>query len=178
MKPTIYQLKVTLRYTKPPIWRRLEVRGDIKLGRLHRILQVAMGWADCHLHQFIVRGRYFGPPNLELGLENENRIRLDQVLQKPKDKMIYEYDFGDSWEHNVVLEKVLPFTQGERRYPVVTGGKRACPPEDCGGVGGFYTMLEVLQDPDHPEHEEYSEWLGEYDQDDFDVAYINRSFHE
>lgn len=180
MDMKVYQLKVTLRHTRPPIWRRLQVRGDTTLGRLHHVLQVAMGWTDSHMHQFVTKGKYYGvaAPDLGLDRENEDKIRLDQVLRKPKERMIYEYDFGDSWEHDVVVEKLLPVQPGRRRYPMVTGGRRACPPEDCGGIPGYYHLLEVLGNPNHPEHEELLEWSGgEYDPERFDVQEVNRAFH-
>ena len=180
MKLKAYQLKVTLRGIRPPIWRRLEVRGDTTLGTLHHILQVAMGWTDSHMHQFVAGEKYFGAADPEFGLdrEDEDRIRLDQVLRKPKDRMIYEYDFGDSWEHDVVVEKQLPVVSEGGRYPMVTGGSRACPPEDCGGVPGYYRLLEVLANPDHPEHAELLEWSGEdYEPEKFDAQEVNRAFH-
>jgi hypothetical protein len=132
------------------------------------------------MHQFVAKGQYYGTADLGFGLdrENEDKIRLDQVLRKPKDRMIYEYDFGDSWEHNVVVEKVVPVVPGRRRYPMVTGGKRACPPEDCGGVPGYYHFLEVLKNPRHPEYEDILEWYGgAYEAEAFDIQEVNRAFH-
>jgi len=180
MEPKAYQLKVTLRGTRPPIWRRLEVKSDTKLSTLHQILQVVMGWTDSHLHQFIAKGKYYGTPDPDFFVdrENERKVRLDQVLKKPKDRMVYEYDFGDSWEHEVVVEKVVPAEAGRGRYPLVTAGKRACPPEDCGGIPGYYRLLEVLGNPRHPEHQEMLEWCGEeYDPEGFDRQEVNRTFH-
>ncbi len=175
-----YQLKVTLRGTRPPIWRRLEVRSDITLFKLHRIIQIAMGWTDSHLHQFLAKGNYYGTPDPEFpgSLESDRKVRLNQVLGKPKDRMVYEYDFGDSWEHDVLVEKVMAVVPGRSRYPLATGGKRACPPEDCGGVPGYYHFLEVLKDPKHPDHDEMLEWSGGgHDPEAFDVQEINRAFH-
>ena len=180
MTKKIYQLKVTLRGIRPPIWRRLEVQGDTTLGRLHDILQIAMGWTDSHMHQFVGEGRRYGvaDPDLELDLEDEDKTRLDQVLRKPKDQTVYAYDFGDGWRHDVVVEKVLPAVSGSGPYPVLTGGRRACPPEDCGGVTGYYRLLGVLADPNHPEHEELLEWSGgEYDPEKFDAQEFNLAFH-
>ncbi len=177
METKVFQLKVKLRHSMPPIWRRLEVRGDMTLGELHVVLQVAMGWTNSHLHAFVASGRRYGAPDWGIGLdlEDEDNTRLDQVLRKPKDKLVYKYDFGDGWVHDVVVEKVLPIDSGGRRYPLVTGGRRACPPEDCGGIFGYYRLLEVLGQPDHPEHEEMLEWLGgEIDPERFDVEEINR----
>ncbi len=148
----IHQLKITLRYIQPPVWRRVEVPKDITLAKLHRILQVAMGWYDSHLHQFIVGKNYYGEPSLdefsELDLKDERKVRLGQVLSKPKQRMVYEYDFGDGWEHDIVLEKVLP-PDSNTRYPVCLEGAQACPPEDCGGVGGYENFLDAIRDPDH-----------------------------
>lgn len=178
MEKRVFQLKVTLCRTKPPIWRRLEVPADTTLGRLHDVVQIAMGWFDCHLHQFVAKGVCYGVPDPEFGpgLENEKKTRLDQVLRKPKDKLTYEYDFGDSWYHDIVLEKVLSASE-EKSYPLVTAGRGACPPEDCGGIGGFYGMLEILGDPAHPRHEEVEEWFGNgYDPKAFDLEAVNRAF--
>ena len=178
MARSVYQLKVSLRGTRPPIWRRLEVASDLTLGDLHEVLQIAMGWADSHLHAFVADGVEYGPPDPERGTQvrDESRVRLTRVLRAPKDRMVYEYDFGDGWEHVVVLEKVLPYDLVRHRDPRVTGGRRACPPEDCGGVFGFYRMLHVLGDPQHPEHEEMREWVGDVsDADAFDIEETNRS---
>jgi len=135
----ICQLKITLRYIRPPVWRRVQVLSDITLAKLHRIIQLAMGWYDSHLHQFIVGEKYYGVPSIdefsELELKDERKARLSQVLWKSKQKMVYEYDFGDGWEHEILLEKVLQPDPGVR-YPRCIGGARACPPEDCGGPGG------------------------------------------
>lgn len=177
MKTKAYQLKVILRYTQPPIWRRLEVRGDTTLGELHNIIQTAMGWSDSHMHQFVVKDKFYGPDS-ELDCESEDKVHLYEVLRKPKEKMFYEYDFGDGWQHEVVVEKLLPIVSGPKSYPMVTGGKRACPPEDCGGIPGYYHMLDVIKDPNHPERDELLEWCaGEYDPDKFDIQSINRAFH-
>jgi hypothetical protein len=109
--------------------------------------------------------------------ENEKKMLLSQVLRRPKDSLVYEYDFGDGWEHSVVLERVFEAEAGGK-YPNVVAGKRACPPEDCGGPGGYAEMLEVLADEKHPEHEERVEWVGgSFDPEAFDRDEINRAFH-
>lgn len=180
VKMKAYQLKVILRYIRPPIWRRLEVRGDTTLGELHHIIQIAMGWTDSHLHQFVSKDKFYGPthPHSELDYESEDKIHLNEVLRKPKEKMIYEYDFGDGWEHEVIAEKLLPIVAGRKRYPVVTGGRRACPHEDCGGIPGYYHLLDVIKNPNHPEYNELLEWCGgEYEPERFDIQEINRAFH-
>lgn len=133
----IYQLKVTLRGSRPPIWRRILVLGDITLYQLHRIIQVVMAWTESHLHQFRRGNIDYGASDPEFGVkrQNERRVRPYEVLQKPKDRMGYEYDFGDGWEHDVLLEEICS-PRRAARYPQVLAGKRACPPEDVGGIGG------------------------------------------
>lgn len=149
----IYQIKVTLRGSKPPIWRRIQVPGDISLGKLHRILQIVMGWTDSHLHQFIVGRTYYGQPDPNYGsdleMRNESRVKLQQIAPGEKFKFIYEYDFGDSWEHELLIEKILPPETGVY-YPRCLTGKRACPPEDCGGVWGYADFLDAIRDPNYP----------------------------
>jgi hypothetical protein len=174
-KPTeIYQLKITLKYIRPPIWRRIEVTGYVTLDELHLILQAAMGWTNSHLHQFKVGRIYYGKPSIDefsdLNLKDESKARLNKVFSKPKQKMFYEYDFGDGWEHEILLEKVLQPDPGVR-YPRLIGGARACPPEDCGGVHGYANFLEAISDPEHEEHDEYLDWIGgEFDPEKFDMA--------
>jgi hypothetical protein len=167
----IYRLKVSLRGIRPPIWRRFLVPANITLRRLHDCLQEVMGWTDSHLHQFEAGGVIYGRPDPEFGVAtiNETTARLAQVLRRPKDRLTYEYDFGDGWEHDVVLECILP-PAPTARYPIVEDGKRACPPEDCGGPYGYLRFLEILADPRHPEHGEMLEWAGgEFDPGAFQV---------
>ena len=175
----IYQLKVSLKGAKPPIWRRVLVPSDMDLGRLHRVIQAAMGWMDCHLHQFIAGHTAFGvaddnAPEWDMEIEDERKWRLEQLLPREKDKLRYEYDFGDGWDHVVTLEKVLP-GDPEQALPRCVAGRRACPPEDCGGIWGSANLLEILADPKHEEHDEMLEWLGgEHDPAWFDLEETNR----
>lgn len=172
----MYQIKVTLKHFRPPIWRRIEVISDMTLKDLHHIIQDAMGWEDCHLHQFTIMGVFYGPPEPDSfsDTENENRVKLSKVVTKEKAKFAYEYDFGDSWEHEILVEKILPVDQ-EKKYPVCTGGKRACPPEDIGGVWGYAEFLEAIHDPAHPEHEDMTEWIGgDFDPEAFDMKEVNK----
>ncbi len=178
----IYQLKISLKYTRPLVWRRIQLHGDITLAKLHRILQTAMGWYDSHLHQFIVGRTYYGVPSrddfLDMDLKNERKAMLSQILSRPKQKIVYEYDFGDGWEHEILLERVLVAEPGVR-YPRCVGGGRACPPEDCGGTGGYENFLAAIRDPNHEEHEEYLEWIGgEFDPEQFDLAEINAALRQ
>lgn len=172
----IYQIKVTLNYTQPPIWRRIEVPSDIKLGKLHHVLQEAMGWTDSHLHAFRIGSETYGKPEPDMDYEvkNERNTRLDAVAAEG-DTLVYEYDFGDGWEHALKIEKIFP-AEPKVRYPRCTAGKRACPPEDCGGPPGYEYLLEVLRDPKHEEHEEMREWVAEdFDSEAFDLVEVNKA---
>ena len=183
----LYQLKMTLKWSKPPIWRRVVVRADLRLDRLHHVIQIAMGWPNSHLHQFIV-GR--GPALLYYGIRNpdfddmgynvlnERRHTLTDVAPAAKRKFIYEYDFGDGWEHEVVVEKLLP-SDPTFKHPVCIAGANACPPEDCGGIGGYYNLLEILADPKHPEYEEMKDWIGgELNAEAFNVETVNKALNK
>ncbi len=173
----IYQLKVTLIDSKPPIWRRIQVPGDITLHKLHLIIQEAMGWTDSHLHQFIIGGMYYGEPTPDNDFEmaDESRVKLNKVIKNEKAKFRYEYDFGDNWQHQLLLEKILLPESGVH-YPRCVTGKRNCPPEDCGGIWGYADLLEALKNPDHPEHKDMLEWIGgEFDPEAFGLEEINRA---
>ena len=175
----IYQIKVTLRGTRPAIWRRIMVPKNITLRKLHEILQVAMGWTDSHLHHFRLGKAYYGTPSDEGGMKvkNEKNIKIEDLLIESKDIMVYEYDFGDSWEHDVLLEKILP-RDIDKKYPYVVKGKGACPPENVGGVFGYLGFLDAISDPDHPEHAEIVEWYGgKFDPEEFDVEEANAYLH-
>lgn len=178
-KARLYQIKVTLRGSQPPIWRRLTLSSETTLAELHRIIQAAMGWQDYHLHLFQTEtGTLYGPPEEEeaelLPMEDERSVTLGKVLRKPKKRLSYEYDFGDGWLHDILLEKSLPLIGGDPQ-PICLKAMRACPPEDVGGLGGYAHLLDVLQDPSHPEHEETLEWLGDepFDPDAVDLDEIN-----
>ena len=178
-RPRVYELKVALRGTEPPIWRRFRLRDDVTLLKLHEMLQVIMGWTDSHLHQFIFHGTYYGRPDPDLPgpRRDERKVRLGDVLKKPRDRLTYEYDFGDSWDHELILEQVLPH-EPRARYPVILAGKGACPPEDCGGIPGYYRLLEALAHPTDPERQELLEWVGgKFDPECFDVGALNRALH-
>jgi hypothetical protein len=174
---SIYEFKVTLKRSDPPIWRRFEVT-DITLGALHDVLQVVMGWENSYMHQFIVNGTYYGqatPDDLDLDVEDEDGILLSHIFTgRKKPHIVYEYDFGDNWEHEIVLEKRLEPEPGFE-YPRCVEGARACPPEDCGGIGIFAKFVEAISDPKHPEHRQMKEWIGgKFDPDKFSVDNMNR----
>lgn len=172
----VFQIKVTLKHSKPPIWRRIQVRGSTTLAKLHTILQVVMGWTDSHLHQFIVGNTYYGVPDpeWELEIKSERSKKVGQIVANPKDRFVYEYDFGDSWEHELLVEQVLSPTPGTH-YPLCLTGKRASPPEDVGGIWGYAEFLEAIQDPKHPEHEGMLAWVGGvFDPEECDIQAINQ----
>lgn len=165
----VYQLKITLRgVSKPPVWRRVTVPAGLTLDLLHDVLQEVMGWEDGHMHVFSTPWRNYGLPDSDLGYADESKVALTQVLATPGAAMRYTYDFGDDWEHDIVLEMVLPPDHVARLSCVA--GKGACPPEDCGGAWGYASLKEVLADPDHEEHEELLEWMGLDSAADFDPA--------
>lgn len=174
----VYQLKVTLDGIRPLIWRRIQVRGDISLFKLHKILQVVMGWYDCHLHQFVIEGESYSVISIEADMlgddfKDEKRFKLSRVIPGEKFKFTYEYDFGDSWGHTILVEKIFRPLQ-ELKAPVCLKGKRSAPPEDCGGEGGYYHLLKALRDPNHPEHADMRTWVGdEYDPEHFDADIVN-----
>jgi hypothetical protein len=177
-----YQLKVILEDTKPVIWRRIVVRGDMKLGLLHAVLQVAMGWTNSHLHMFLVGACRFTDPTLvdnsawEEGEDKDERnVVLSQVVASGITVFGYEYDFGDSWTHRVAVEKALPPDLTPKVCAECVDGARACPPEDCGGTWGYDDLLKVVKNPRDEEHKSMMEWLGgQFDPDAFDVEETNR----
>jgi hypothetical protein len=179
MTKKIYQIQIALRGFKPKIWRRILVQSDLLLNELHRIIQTTMGWTNSHLHQFIKDKTYYKmhhPDDDFWGEMNDvdyKKIKISDLLKNEKDKIVYEYDFGDSWEHDVILEKILPFDE-KFKYPICLKGMMHCPPEDVGGIWGYENMLEILQQPEHEEYDSYIEWLGgEFRPEDFDIDEVN-----
>ena len=172
----IYRLKITLLGVQPPVWRVVEV-PDCTLGELHDVIQVAMGWEQSHMHQFILNGQYYGclsPDDYSDDFQDESGLRLSQIfVGRKKPKLVYEYDFGDSWQHEVKLEKTLE-PEPKVKYPRCVEGARACPPEDCGGPWGYAELLEALADPKHPNHKDMKEWIGgKFDPEKFSAAQVN-----
>lgn len=176
---SIYQFKVTLKGSKPPIWRRFQM-ADGTLGELHNVLQDVMGWTNSHLHQFIIGGEYHGVPadddfGLDIEVLDEEDTLVSQVASgKAKPRFSYEYDFGDDWQHEIVLEKVLA-PEPDAQYPRCLDGARACPPEDCGGLWGFADFVQAMADPNHESHDEMKEWFGSvFDPEKFSVETVNK----
>ncbi len=170
------QLKVTLEETHPPVWRRIQVPASTTLSMFHGILQAAFGWTGTHLHQFVIGDDERYTDDIEENPEagDERGVKLAHVLPARKTGLYYEYDFGDCWSHRVAVEKILPADPGGT-YPRCLAGKRACPPEDCGGPSGYDELVTALRDPEHREHESARTLAGEdFDPEAFDLAVVNQ----
>ncbi len=174
MAKQIYQLKITLKGTKPPIWRKITVDSSVSLNDLHRIIQITMGWENAHLHSFKKGKDEYAPVEFQLDYAMDSeKVRLNHILKKVNSSIAYEYDFGDGWNHEVKLEKILP-TEEDMVSAKCIGGKRSCPPEDCGGVWGYAEMLHIIKDPKHEQYEDFIDWLGDdFDPDLFDIERVN-----
>lgn len=164
------QLKISLRGVKPPVWRRVVVNFNITLAQLHEVIQTAMGWTDSHLHLFAIDDRLYGNPEYiddwPEPVHDEANHRLGKFATVGA-TFRYEYDFGDGWERDILVEKIEP---GRLEHPVVLTGRRACPPEDCGGPWGYADLIAAVSDPNHDEPAELTEWAGPY----FDPALFDR----
>jgi hypothetical protein len=159
----IYRVHVSLWGIEPAIWRHIELSGLTTLKQFHRILQIAMGWANYHLHEHLIDGRRYGTPDPTYDgpgeVIPEAGVRLATVLRRPGSEILYIYDFGDHWQHDIRLDVILP-SESVRDCPRILDGARGCPPEDCGGTGGYADLLEILLDPTHKEFEHMREWAG------------------
>ena len=176
-KPTIYQLKITLADIKPPVWRRIEVE-DCTLLKLHKIIQVSMGWDNYHMWLFEIGDEEYGDDGIDSGgdvdFASARKAKLSRFIQAGVKKFRYTYDFGDSWEHVIQIEKVLD-ADPQVKYPRCVKGSRACPPEDSGGASGYDNFLDAIQNPDHESHEEMLEWVGgSFDPEAFDIESVNK----
>ncbi|MBZ0232181.1 MAG: plasmid pRiA4b ORF-3 family protein [Deltaproteobacteria bacterium] len=176
MGDTAFAIDVRIREIEPPIWRSIELSGTSTLEDLHYAIQAAMGWTNSHLHQFVIGSKQYGAPEMDdAGLLDERRFRVQDVLG-PRASCVYEYDFGDGWEHDVSVTSVTPADR--RVQPRCTAGERACPPEDCGGPGGYAVMLAALADPSHEEHGMYAGWAGDFRPERFDLPKKGRGLRE
>jgi hypothetical protein len=170
----VFRLRITLDEVTPTIWRRLLVPGSIRLGKLHDVFQAAMGWTNSHLHCFTIGGERFGPQFDEYpeGERDENEVSVLQAIGELR-RFSYEYDFGDSWDHEVVVEEHVRLTHG-LKHAVCLDEENACPPEDCHGAGGYAELLEVLADPTHKDHDDLINWVGgAFNPTSFDLAAAN-----
>jgi hypothetical protein len=176
--PPLYQLKITLVGIDPPIWRRIQVPTSIKLCCLHSAFQVVMGWTDSHLHQFEKDEKKWGVVQLyedeKDDVLDDGDVTLAEVLKTEGDSMRYEYDFGDCWWHEVVLETIIPAGTAVKT-PVCLGGDRRCPREDVGGVSGYQEFLDAITDPTHEDYERLVMWAGGHFLDQFDVKAANET---
>ena len=171
---SVYQLKITLKQTLPPIWRRIQIR-EFSLSHLHELIQVAMGWERCHLFEFVIDGKKYGDPNMDDVLDTDS-YHLKDVLDQGISAFQYVYDFGDWWDHEIVVEKCFD-AKNETPLALCLDGDRACPPEDVGGVPGFVRFVAAISDPNDPEHQRMLDWMDcEYDPERFDIDAVNEMY--
>jgi len=180
----VFQFKIRLAGIRPFIWRRIQVPETYSFWDLHVAIQDAMGWDDAHLHEFVILSPVL-KEEVKIGIPIDNAFLRDPFLHagwemkiadyftQEKTSATYVYDFGDGWVHKVTLEKILP-RQKCTKYPICVKGKRACPPEDCGAIGGYYNLLEIISNPEHERYKEMTEWFGEeFDPEHFDVKDVH-----
>ena len=171
----ILQLCMSLEEIEPRIWRRIQVPNSFTLKQLHRVIQTVMGWEDAHLHEFTIRGRRYGEPNPEdeENVIDERTVRLRDLPLSSGDSIAYGYDFGDNWQHRLLLEKMLA-PDPETIYHICIAGARSAPPEDVGGAGNYAEFIEAIADPDHEDHGTNLEWAGgHFDPEAFSLAEVN-----
>lgn len=172
----IYELRIALAENKPEIWRVLQVPASITLRKLHKVIQLVMGWENYHLYSFEKGGIIFGRPDPDFAdyTINDNSIPLYCLLKREGDQLSYIYDFGDNWQHQVSLQRILP-ENPDMKSPLCLDGTNACPPEDCGSHHGYDQYREAMLDPTHEQHEEYLSWRGTFDPYAFDLLAVNRA---
>ncbi|MDZ4669919.1 MAG: plasmid pRiA4b ORF-3 family protein [Phototrophicales bacterium] len=181
----MYQLKITLDGVRPPIWRRILVSNESTLDQLHSIIQIVMGWEDAHLHDFSIGDKRYkqNPEELEIDwMDDEAGIKLSSFIIGEKFKFSYQYDFGDSWYHTVLVEKILP-SDPNQILPLCVKGKRSGPVEDVGGVWGYMHFVEAINDPNHPAYADLRDWyygdnVQQYDAEAFDMNEVNTTFRK
>ncbi len=184
---SLYQIKTSLDGVKPLIWRRIIVNSDTSLEDFHKIIQTTMGWSNSHLHQFIKENTFYlkdDDLDDDFGFMGKNKqvdysdVKISDLLIKEKDKIKYEYDFGDAWEHSILLEKIKE-NSVKIAHPKCLKGKRACPIEDCGGVWGYANLIEIMNNTKHPEYKEMADWIGDiFEPEEFDIEIVNEMLEE
>lgn len=174
----LLQLRVTLKFIKPKIWRRILIDAERPLEDLHWAIQIGFGWDDAHLYQFMKNGKFYEipqPHDSDFGdsrAEDASAFQIKNMLSKRGDHLVYEYDFGDGWLHEVVVESIDK--EVGLYEPMLIGGERNCPPEDCGGPPGYMAIVEAMADKKHPEYRNLVEWMGHaYDPEFFDPSAVN-----
>ena len=172
----VYQLHITLRGIRPPIWRRVQAPGSLTLAPVHDVIQTVFGWTNCHLHQFFIgRVSYGQPDDFDQVVLHEAGVTLAEALGTRIKRFLYVYDLGDDWQHDIVLETIIAGDSGSDR-PLCVGGKRHRPLEDCGGPPGYAEFLDTIRDPSHKKHSAMLEWVdGSFDSEAFDLAAVNRA---
>ena len=180
----VYQFHIALAGIKPTIWRRIQVPDTYSFWDLHVAIQDAMGWTDSHLHHFeVINPKTHKPELIGIPDEWEDEVPILAGWKTPisnyfslqNKKSLYRYDYGDDWQHDVLLEEILP-KQADLQYPTCLDGKRACPPEDCGGIWGYENVLKIIKNPKHKEYKEMQEWLNrDYDPKVFDPLSVDFS---
>ena len=165
----IYQIKITLQDSKPPIWRRVLVPSNYTLEQLHEIIQTSMGWENYHLYSFKISNKFYENEEIDDSLDVK-RFTIEKILKK-RNKALYTYDFGDNWDHKIEVEDILK--ESEFKPPFCIKAVGNCPPEDSGGMWGYYSKLEILSDPKHPDHEEIKEWMGDEYNKEINLKDIN-----
>jgi hypothetical protein len=172
------RIRISLKGSDPEIWREIGIPADLRLSELHEIIQIVMGWQNVHLHQFFHKKQIFGVPNLDDWQEvlDEDEYFASEFLLRKGSRITYEYDFGDSWIHEIV--RMGKLKKGDPLFEV-TDGAMACPPEDCGGVWGYQQLLQALENELHPEHKNYTEWVGgSFDPKKFDPEKISERIRQ
>lgn len=177
---TAYLLKVSLLYSEPLIWRRIQVLGSMTLSRIHEVIQLRMGWTDTHLHQFMIGNNFYGPADLdddwsEIKALDENKFKLGDLEAEMQKRFMYEYDFGDGWVHEIEIEQTVASDENSPKHPELLAGERACPPEDIGGIPGYEDFLAAIRDPENENYEEMRNWYGaDFEPDFFEKDEINK----
>lgn len=181
MGKKIYQIQISLLGSKPKIWRRVLIQSDMLLSDFHKVIQTSMGWTNSHLHQFIKNETCYSekmPDDItweELGNVDYQKMKVSDLLINEEERILYEYDLGDGWKHDIILEKILPGEENELGKPICLAGRMNCPPEDCGGIGGYSDMLGILKNHGHEEYESFIEWLGgKFDPEHFNLNKVNK----
>jgi len=172
----VYQFRIELVDIRPPVWRRVLVPAQMRLSKLHSVIQVVFGWTDTHLHRFSIAGQRFGQQNdFDEKVLDEAEVTLSEVVGTHVQQFSYSYDFGNDWVHEIAVEKIIQEEAGRDR-PVCVAGQRHCPPEDCGGARGYAAFLKVISNPAHREHKEMLEWVGgAFDPEEFEISTVTRA---
>lgn len=170
------EFSIVLNETNPPVWRQLIIPDSFSLYELHHAIQLAFDWRNYHLYNFIVNDKAYGDPSLleDLDCLSDKLVNISSIFKTTGSTVIYEYDFGDGWIHNIKLEKIAE-NLAEIKYPICIDGSMACPPEDCGGISGYEHLLKVVKNSKHPEYKEMVQWLGKvFDPEAFHLQKVNK----